>query len=80
MSRREVEKLGLTVPEAGELLGICRGTAYKLARDGVLPALRLGRRLVVPRRALDRLLERPQDFGRPRERERFSRGEEEAEG
>jgi len=51
----------LTVPETGRRLGVCRGTAYKLAREGVIPTLRLGRRVVVPRAALKRMLERPGD-------------------
>ena len=46
----------LTVVEAGEALGICRATAYQLARQGVIPTLRLGKRLVVPKVALERML------------------------
>ena len=51
------ERLGLTVVEAAKLLGISRSLAYQLAERGELPAVRLGRRLVVPRRALERLLD-----------------------
>ena len=47
----------LTLPEAAHVLGISRSTAYELARTGKLPVLRLGRRLVIPTDALDRLLE-----------------------
>ena len=46
------EPLVLTVTEAAEILGISRSFAYELCRTGELPALRLGRRVVVPRRAL----------------------------
>ena len=46
----------LTVPEAARLLGVSRGLAYEAARLGTLPTIRLGRRLLVPRPALDRLL------------------------
>ena len=49
----------LTVEEAGRLLGIGRGLAYEAARRGDIPTLRIGRRLVVPRLALDRLLSEP---------------------
>jgi excisionase family DNA binding protein len=42
------ERLAMTVEEAGEALGISRGLAYRLARQGDLPVVRLGRRLVVP--------------------------------
>ena len=46
----------VTVEEAAKLLGIGRGSAYEAVRRGELPAIRLGKRLVVPRAALDRLL------------------------
>jgi len=48
--------LTFTVTEMATLLGISRASAYQLVRTGELPALRLGRRLVVPRVALERLL------------------------
>ena len=47
----------LTLPEAAQVLGISRSTAYELARTGKLPVLRLGRRLVIPTNALNSLLE-----------------------
>lgn len=50
-------RLTITVEEAARLLGISRGLAYQMARLGKLPTIRFGRRLLVPRRALDRLLE-----------------------
>ena len=50
-------RLGPTVVEAAKVLGISRSLAYQLAASGELPTVRLGRRLVVPRRALERLLE-----------------------
>ncbi|MBT9166119.1 MAG: putative DNA-binding proteinA [Chloroflexi bacterium] len=53
----EKETLVLSVPEAGRLLGLSRATAYALANSGELPCLRLGRRLIVPKAALERLLE-----------------------
>ncbi len=50
-------RMTVTVEEAAEILGISRAFAYALVRKGELPSLRLGRRLVVPRRALEQLLE-----------------------
>ena len=50
-------RLVLSVTEAAGLLGISRGLAYELVARGELPSLRLGRRIVVPRRALEALLE-----------------------
>src|SRR5215218_11469955 len=52
----EVKQRTLTVEEAGKLLGVGRGLAYELAERGEIPALRLGRRLVVPRARLMALL------------------------
>lgn len=46
----------LTLSETATVLGISRSTAYELAKSGELPVLRLGRRLVVPIRALEQLL------------------------
>lgn len=40
--------LTCTVPEAGRMLGIGRDAAYRAASEGIIPTLRLGRRLVVP--------------------------------
>ncbi len=51
------EKLTVTVEEAGVLLGIGRGLAYEMAKTGRLPVLRFGKRMVVPRRLLDEMLE-----------------------
>jgi excisionase family DNA binding protein len=47
----------LSVEEAGcEVLGLSRAGAYAAAKSGSLPVIRLGRRMVVPRHALERLL------------------------
>jgi len=51
------EKLTLTVEEAGELLGISRALAYEMARTGKLPTLRFGKRIVVPKKAVENMLE-----------------------
>jgi excisionase family DNA binding protein len=49
--------LTLSVEEAGRLLHCGRRLAYRLAHEGKLPVLRLGRKLRVSRPALDRMLE-----------------------
>jgi len=46
------DRLVFTVTEVAELLGVSRAFAYELAARGELPALRLGRRVVVPKAAL----------------------------
>jgi len=50
-------RLTLTVPEAAKLIGISRMTAYGAVRDGTIPSIRIGRRVLVPRAALDRMLD-----------------------
>ena len=48
--------LTLTVEQAARYLGISRTTAYECVRTGSLPALRFGRRIVVPTVVIARLL------------------------
>ncbi len=57
------EKLALSVEEAGALLGISRDLAYDLVARRELPSVRLGRRIVVPRRALEETLSRLAEAG-----------------
>ena len=47
----------LTIAETAKELGICRQFAYEAARLGDIPTIRIGRRVLVPRAALDRMLE-----------------------
>lgn len=47
----------LTVEEAGRRLGISRGLAYSGVREGTIPSIRIGKRIVVPRARLDAMLE-----------------------
>jgi len=48
-------RLAVSVTEAAGMLGISRGLAYELVHRGELPVIQLGRRLVVPIVALERL-------------------------
>jgi excisionase family DNA binding protein len=50
------ERLTLTVEEAARSLGVSRAHAYELAARGEIPTLRLGRRILVPREALVRMM------------------------
>jgi len=50
------ERLVFSIPEAAALLGISQRLAYDLGRRGELPTMQLGRRRVVPRWALARLV------------------------
>ena len=49
--------LTYTVTEAAALLGISRTTAYECVRRGEIPSLTLGRRVVISRVALERMLD-----------------------
>jgi excisionase family DNA binding protein len=57
MTTAEDDRLVLTVTEAAQLLKIGRSCAYEAVRNGQLPVIRMGRRILVPRAALERLLE-----------------------
>ena len=54
---RADDRLTWTIPEAARLLGISKDTAYEAARRGELPVKVIGRRMLVPRVALLRLLD-----------------------
>ena len=58
MKRSIDNRLCLSVPEAAELLGISRNNAYELVKRGELPVIRLGKRLLIPKVALDKMLEK----------------------
>lgn len=53
----DTTRVTYTVTEAAGVLGISRALAYELVARGDLPAIRLGRRIVVPAPALRALLE-----------------------
>lgn len=46
----------LTPDEVGEVLRLGRNSVYERIRTGAIPSIRLGRKLLVPRVALERLL------------------------
>ena len=51
------QRLAIAVEEAAHLLGISRSLAYELCARRELPTIRLGRRIVVPKRALFAMIE-----------------------
>ncbi len=60
MNTSRIDTLTMTIPEVAKALGISRGLAYELAKRDELPVkvLRLGeKRMVVSKRALERMLE-----------------------
>jgi excisionase family DNA binding protein len=49
-------RLVYTVEEAATLLGISRSFAYEAVQNGQIPSMRIGRRILVPKAALERFL------------------------
>jgi excisionase family DNA binding protein len=54
------ERPTLTVEEVAEVLGISRTLAYKAARAGELPVIKINSRLIVPTEALLRWMDEVQ--------------------
>lgn len=51
------DSLVLTPIETAKLLRIGRGTTYEQIRCGTIPSIRIGRKILIPRAALMRMLE-----------------------
>ncbi len=52
------ERRTITVAEAGRVLGISRNAAYEAVHRGEIPAIRVGKRILVPLEALEAMLKR----------------------
>jgi len=62
MTRSTAEDAGrltFTVEEAAKRLGLSRGLMYEAVRMGQVPSIRIGRRILIPRAALERMLQGP---------------------
>ena len=53
---QDSERLILTVREASQLLGLSRSSVYQGALTGAIPHVRIGKRILIPKAALERLL------------------------
>lgn len=51
------KRLCITVPEAADMLGISRNFTYALVKQGKLPVIIFGKRKLIPRAALEKMLE-----------------------
>ena len=56
-SSGQILRLTFSVEEVAQLLGLSRSAVYEAIARGDIPALRFGRRIVIVRDALDRLLD-----------------------
>ncbi|MFC1982349.1 helix-turn-helix domain-containing protein [Chloroflexota bacterium] len=54
-----MKKLTYSVNETARILGISRNLAYDMVRCGEIPSLRFGKRIVIPKIAIDQLLVKP---------------------
>jgi len=50
------EKLAFTVTEAAKLIGLSRNSTYDAVRRGQIPSIRMGKRILIPKIALERIL------------------------
>ena len=57
VSKMNVGKMGLTIEEAAETTGIGRNTMRKLVEWGKLPVLKVGRKTIIRKDALERFME-----------------------
>lgn len=55
-------KLTMSVEECAKKLGIGRNLCYDRVKTGEIPALKIGKRLLIPRAALEKLLTEPKPF------------------
>ncbi|MDA8399833.1 MAG: helix-turn-helix domain-containing protein [Actinomycetota bacterium] len=53
---RPVQRLSLTVEGAAQALGISRAFAYEAVANGDIPCIRIGRRILVPKAALEKMI------------------------
>ena len=56
MAQLNARPLTVSVAEAARMLGIGRNLAYEAVRRGEIPVIRVGKRLLVPLPALERML------------------------
>ena len=56
MSVAEDARLAYTVEEVRQLLGLGRQAVYRAVNSGEIPSVRIGKRILVPKAALEALL------------------------
>lgn len=51
------ERITFTISEAAKIIGISKSLAYRLARDGQIPTIKLGNRILIPKKKLYKFIE-----------------------
>jgi excisionase family DNA binding protein len=54
--RQPFDRRTFTVREAAQVLGIGRDATYAAVQAGTIPSIRVGRRIVIPREAIGKIL------------------------
>ena len=54
----EEKRLCISVPEAARMLGVSRNFCYDLVKQKQIPVIRFGKRILIPKIALEKLLEK----------------------
>jgi len=57
MSKTPVEPLTYSIPEAATALGISKEALWRRVWEGSVPSIRLGRRVVISKRAVSRIID-----------------------
>jgi excisionase family DNA binding protein len=63
ISGKPDEPLTLSVEAAAKVLGLSRASAYEAIRTGQIPSLRFGKRILVPRVALNKMFSQTDTYG-----------------
>ena len=53
----EKEKVVYTVKEVGVLLGLSRTSAYRYIKDSTIPAIKIGRKILISKKAFHKWLD-----------------------
>ncbi len=61
----ETERRTISVEDAAKQLGLSRNAGYEAAKRGEIPTIRIGRRLLVPSAAFERLFDPPPPASSP---------------
>ena len=56
-------KVTLTVPEAAELIGICKPTMYEMVRAGKVRSVKVGKKILISRQSLLDWLKKGETYG-----------------
>ena len=58
MKTKQIERQTLTIPEVAKMLGLSRNKTYEAAKRGDITTIKIGKRILVPRAALERKLQK----------------------